>query len=229
MNILINKKSDGLSIWFQGSARADFIKIDDIVSDVALDTLSPKKRSEVLSTMTPRIVMLSDGSKKLYLNLKLLGGMISEHEEQLCREIGIYDQNINNAQVARNILKRMPSNAFNWVAVDQVNYEFPLEQGRKVSRRIRVAPGNVQALLNFLKVIYKSNKSVNASGAVQAILGSKDEDDIKDLQVAFNKNYNFNIYVSLDHRHLHFDAIPGRVTDGAYKIKDTVSNSCVIL
>lgn len=237
MRIFIQQNIDQVNLWVQETYNSSISKIDEIVSDVALTKLPKSRLPEIISSMSHRVLTFEDGYKKLYLNLRLLGGMITDEEKKLCTEIGLYNRDLSDAAIADNIIQRMPKGEFDCVQVGLLKeHSFPGEQDKKVARRIRVNVSKLWSVFNLVAVIGRSSQKVNATRAVHAIIGSGSEEDFKHFRNAYDTNYTFDIYVSLDQENFDFSTAPGRIVSVAYHVKGAVKDaaektvqSCIIL
>lgn len=220
ISIISNSRQDGVS-WYNRLENR-FEQVDEVVSDIALSNLSPSQMKEVLRHLSPRLVKLSDGTNKLYLRMGLPGGMMEANQLDLVRALCITDEKVADEVVADSIIKAVPDGSYSSISVRRMNYHFPGEDAAKPSRKITVNPTNWQWFVNVIKVIFAKHSSVNENRAVKAILGSKNDDDAKQLIAAFKKNYSFEIMVSLDGLNFYFEPFRDWTTP-------RVENACIIL
>lgn len=198
-----------------------WIEVKEIVSDIAYRNIPLAKLQQGLKAVVPHLVQLSDGTHKLYLRLGLQGGMMDEQTYDLAENLSLMDPSVPDKIVADKILKVVPCNSYSRVSVRRVNHRFSGEDHQKASRLIRVTPSNWKWFVNLIRVLSKEQKNMNEDRVVQAILGSGDEDDVKQLIIAFERNYCFEIMISFDGLNFEFETKESSLTLSA-------QNRCVI-
>ncbi|MBP7075166.1 MAG: hypothetical protein KBA81_07275, partial [Rhabdochlamydiaceae bacterium] len=138
------RQGKGSSFYLEDLGQRPFhIKINDVIMPDGLKALLNDSNNSLFSRLYPRIVKLSDGTLKLYLNFRLLGGMISdeqnfrllgetipdEHNEQPKPRVNIIDllqktPEVKNSSIKDFVRYNLPLNTFSVVSVKSVNYSF---------------------------------------------------------------------------------------------------------
>ena len=185
-------------------------KIEEIVANSFSNMTDPTVRI-YLQISYPRLSQLNDGSYKLYLSGRLLGG------GKICKEL--------QTKLKNSERWKWDSNVVEWVELDKwlseyLHLDLPRKLGIKGNETFLVITRTSHIFLGIRKDARKitfSNppffKATNwvfkpfstyffgagsSNGAAEAILGSENSNDIDDLQNAFFRNKTIIIYVSKD-------------------------------
>jgi len=194
-------------------------RIQQIVADFSLDHIPTPKLLRCIQMTYPRLVQFNDGSFKLYLRTRgPLGGM-TEQKLQLCRNLQIGDDAVEDAIVADNLIEAAASptrHSFSSVTVQTIDYIYPGKSTPKRVREIIVQVGNWDWFVNVIKALVSQPiTGVNTDRAVQAILGSKDVPNCEAMIKAYKKNYGFRIFVSYDLQNFYFQPIESSFTSSS--------------
>lgn len=151
------------------------------------------------------------------------------------RALGIGNDQISDAQVAENILHKLPKGTYSFIAVQTIQYKFFSMEKAIATRQIALQPKNWEFLVNVIRVLGSEIPTINTNRSVRAILGSEEDQDIKHLKTSFRANYTFFIYISKDLTNFYFVPTPSIITDWAEwvhikgaRIVHRVSKMCVI-
>ncbi len=201
-NILVNREKD--ESFFSIVSGNTVQKIQEVVADFPYKQFSISTLRSILPTMHSRVVCLSDGSRKLYLHARLLGGGLPEGDLQRAEQLGIYNPDIADKQVATNILNVIGDSTYSSVFVDTRDYQFMGRRASHPSRMISLTPGAWQFFVNVMKVlVYKQDHHrPNGNAVVSAVLGSNDPDDLAWLEASFRSNKNICVFFSFAERGL---------------------------
>ena len=197
-NILVNREKD--ESFFSIVSGNTVQKIQEVVADFPYKQFPISTLRSILPTMHSRVVCLSDGSRKLYLHARLLGGGLPEEDLQRAAQLGIYNPDITDKQVAANVLSVIGDSTYSSIFVDTREYQFM--GGREnlhLSRMISLTPGAWKFFVNVMKVlINKRDYHIpNGNGVVSAVLGSNDPDDLASLEASFRSNQNICLFCLL--------------------------------
>lgn len=114
-NIQVHSKDNGLlSFSFETSGLSREIR--EIISSFPLSKLKNGYHDYFQCTHA-RLVELSDGSLKLYLNPRILGGMLSMVQKARSVSLGIPNLSVSDQEIENNIRKSIPSNTYTSVSV----------------------------------------------------------------------------------------------------------------
>ncbi|MCE5318473.1 MAG: hypothetical protein LLG04_14070 [Parachlamydia sp.] len=171
------------------------LKIQEVIADFPYKALPVSTVLSALKGMHVRVVCLSDGSYKLYLQTCLLGGMYAGRlpsvDEHSAEQIGIFDENVSDKQVSARLAAIMPRNTFSSITVYTTEYQFIGLSEERPSRIIVLTPIAWEWFVNVLRtVVWAKGDTSSGNQVVSAILGSEDEEDIKALEETFHSNQN---------------------------------------
>lgn len=195
----------------------DLKKISDVVTDFSCRQLSDRDLISCLKSCSFHHVDLSDGSSKIYIHPRLLGGMFAQRK--LVEKLQIGDEKITDENIARDILLSLPKDTYSTVLVQTRDYSFGLNSASKKIRQIDVSISNLAWFVNFIKSLANLTKpSPQINSAIAAILKSENDEDSKNLVQVYQSNYEFRIYVSYDLENIYFE-----------RTYHNPINSCIIL
>jgi len=195
----------------------DLKKISDVVADFSCRQLSDRDLVSCLKSCSFHLVELNDGSSKLYIHPRLLGGMFAQRE--LVEKLQIGDEKVTDGSIARDILLSLPKGTYSSVVVQTRDYSFGLNSAPKKIRQIDVSISNLAWFVNFIKSLANITKpSPQINSAIAAILKSENNEDSKNLVQVYQSNYEFRIYVSYDLENIYFE-----------RTYHNPINSCIIL
>ncbi len=223
---LIHENNHHYFYFTQGEERR---KIEQIISDFNIHSIPTSQLLKCIPLTYSQLVELNDGSYKLYFRTRgLLGGMMSEKNLKLCKGLRIGDDTIDDVTVAENILKVAPINSqFSSIAVQTIDgFKFPsAEIPLKKVRQIIIQVGNWDWFVNVLRALVSEPiHGLNTNRAVAAIIGSKEDADLKEMVKAYKKNYKFEIHVSYDFEYFYFNPI----ADNTTSLSEGLLTKCVI-
>jgi len=192
------------SFFTYNSKTGNSNKISNIIVDFPYKELSDSKLIECLKTCSFQLVDLSDGSQKLYIRPRLLGGMVSD--EALSRNLGIDNERISDQAIAQRMIRALPEDTYSYLSVQTTNYCFPGTTVEKRIRQIDVTVGNWSWFVNLLKAVAAQPiHMIQENQALSAILGSQDNEERQALVKLYKKNYQFRLYISYDLQNFYFD------------------------
>lgn len=191
-----------------------FKKIREVISSVPLEKINSVQR-EYFHCVSPRLVQLSDGSYKLYLNLGLLGGMLSLTQKAKSRALGINDLNRSNSEIESAIISNLPDSTYDCVTVSTVyNHKFASDPDEKAKtvRIIQIDLGVVNKFWSFFRSLAsavgildnlqattdKYRKAIGGSSIQDAILGLGSSAENAAIQNAFTRATSYTITIDTD-------------------------------
>ena len=218
------------SILSQGSWK----KISDVAApQIPYQTLNMPDLEHILSNIQSRIVLLSDKTWKLYLQPRLLGGMLAEDDKALALQLGIFDRTISDKELAKKIIAGLPSEVYSSVTVTTLrNYSFYEE--KKDARIITLDHSCWQWVVNFVRVIFTEPREVIPTGneVISAILGSQQLDDIKALTTSFRSNQHIILAIAFDQSYvtvqLHSSSATEATAAGSASVRRAYNQMCTI-
>jgi hypothetical protein len=174
-------------------------KIQEVAADFPYEMLSFSRLSACLNQMHMRVVVLSDGVHKLYLQPRLMGGMLPQEDSDRASDMGIFDPNIPDKAVAVGISRAMPPHLYSSISVFRMTYNF-MGKGEMDSRVVVLTPQGWRWFANIVRSIFQKREGLIPVGnqVISAILGSKDEDDVKALKESFCRNQIVTVAFSMD-------------------------------
>lgn len=183
-------------------------KTIDIVAGFTYRQISPPKLVDYLKNTYASLHYLSDGSCKLRIYPRLLGGMMTPEKVEDCRRLGIGDASVDDATVADRMLEKVPPNAYSSITVQTISYQFIGTDATKPTRQIDVKMRSWEWFVNVVKAIAAEPISgINLNRTISAILGSEEMKDQENLIKSYKRNMSFRVYVSCDLQNFYFDSI----------------------
>ncbi|MBP7075167.1 MAG: hypothetical protein KBA81_07280 [Rhabdochlamydiaceae bacterium] len=187
-------------------------KIHDVIMPDGLKELLSNSNNPLFSCLYPRVVGLRDGTLKLYLNFRILGGMVNDEDER--RSINIIDilektPNVKNTTIADIIIFNLPADTYSVVNVSSIKYSFA-GMASVNTRCIELVPAvsNIRAFLQNLRRFfagyqYANRMTINGTALSEYILGLDNSPETiekaeEQIIAAWSDKRRIRIYVSQD-------------------------------
>lgn len=217
--LFINKK-----VHFYYETENKLTKVQEIL-DTPLSNITVTKLRNYLQLSYPRLAQLNDGTYKLYLSGRLLGGGKISNELQTAmfsRAIWNWD---GNDDIIQDILHRRihwnlfhehwkendpswpfrltferTSHSFMGILQDARKITFIVGQNHKKFHNLFISP-----LTKFF-MSFGAFDSGNTNASIDAIFGSEKEEDIYSLRLAYYLNKTLIVYISKDLQYMDVDS-----------------------
>lgn len=195
--VYIDPNHTPLSCYLKKDADKNLIKIQEVILPIALEKIPFSKQEDFFKQTYAKVVQLNDNTYKLYVNLRLLGGV--RNIVELIKQGGD-ETTITNEIIAFNI----PANTFSSVQVSSCQYNF-FGLGNKEARVISLRPGS-NGFYSFLISVQRffigyspSDHTYNTTALSKLILGIENSQQGRtELETAFNDKRGIYVYVSTD-------------------------------